>query len=472
MNPTWQQSKILEAIREPGAKVSVRSGHGVGKSGASAGAILWFIETRDYPRIPCTAPTAHQLKDVLWAELAKWMRHSDRISARLGIHPAFWITSMFQITNERLYDKSAKGEWFAVARTSSRDNPDALQGFHASDLIVSPDGTGVIEQEKEDGNLLFIVDEASGVIDEVYTVAEGALSSKGSRLLMLGNPTRNTGYFADSHKKNRGEFTTLHFRTSDSPLADPEYRAKLVRKWGEGSNIVRVRADGEFPKQDDDVLIPLDVAEASLTREPANQPIYDIRLGIDVARFGDDRTVFTVRRGRDLLHISVTSKESTMQTVGRAIKIGEQYGVTGYYPDTTNMQGVADRLREMGKPVVEVNFAAGAPRRKGTGENDEVMQGKTMRDYLWLEGADWFKTVEPSLALVEERQHAEDLVGEACSVRYRYHSSGVIRVESKDELKSPKRLGFSPDLIDSLICTFHPGKAGTSRYATAGSRTF
>ena len=466
LKPTWQQRKILEAIQPPGAKVTVRSGHGIGKSGGAVGSLLWFIETRDFPKIPCTAPTAHQLKDVLWAEIAKWIRNADTVSARRGDHPRFWLGNLFTITNERLYDPSAKGEWFAVARTSSRDNPDALQGFHASNLEVSDDGTAAEQRDAaDDGHILFIVDEASGVVDDVFEVAEGALSSHGSRLLMLGNATKNKGYFADSHKKNRGEYTTLHFRSSDSPLVAPDFREKLVRKWGEGSNIVRVRADGDFPKQDDDVLIPIDAAEASLAMEPHNDETADIRLGIDVARFGDDRTVFVVRQGRDILHIEVASKQDTMKTVGQAIRIGDKYGAT-YYPDTTNMQGVADRLRELGKPVVEVNFGAGARHRKG----EEALQGKTMRDYLWLEAADWFRLEEPSL-IQADSEHAENLVGEACSVHYSFNSSGHTIIESKDELKKPKRLGFSPDLMDGLVCTFHPGKAGPD-FATVGGRVF
>ena len=87
-------------------------------------------------------------------------------------------------------------------------------------------------------------------------MAEGALASPNSSLLMGGNPTRGTGYFANSHKHNRGDYTTLHFRSSDSPLVAKDYRDGLVRKFGEGWNVVRVRADGEFPRADDDTLDP------------------------------------------------------------------------------------------------------------------------------------------------------------------------------------------------------------------------
>ena len=78
VEPTWQQTQILQAIAPPGAKVSVRSGHGIGKTTAAAWAVLWHLETHDYAKVPCTAPSSHQLRDILWTELSKWRRHRRR----------------------------------------------------------------------------------------------------------------------------------------------------------------------------------------------------------------------------------------------------------------------------------------------------------------------------------------------------------------------------------------------------------
>ena len=77
LRPTWQQKKLFEALAPEGAKVSCRAGHGIGKSGCTSGAALWFLETRDYAKIPCTAPTSHQLRDVLvWgmSDRFSWLR--------------------------------------------------------------------------------------------------------------------------------------------------------------------------------------------------------------------------------------------------------------------------------------------------------------------------------------------------------------------------------------------------------------
>src|SRR5271165_776209 len=179
--------------------------------------------------------------------------------------------------------------------------------------------------------------------------AEGALASPNSSLLMCGNPTRGTGYFANSHKHNRGDYETLHFRSSDSPLVDPGYRDGLVRKFGEDSNVVRVRADGEFPRADDDTLIPLDLVEAAIMRE-RNPEDGQRRLGIDVARFGDDRTVFVLRAGPNVEHVRIEGKRDTMEVVGIAVKLIKQWRAQTVCIDTIGIgSGVYDRLTEIKK---------------------------------------------------------------------------------------------------------------------------
>jgi hypothetical protein len=439
VEPTWQQQQILEAIRPPGAKVSVRSGHGIGKSASAAWVVSWFVETHDFAKVPCTAPTSHQLRDILWGELSKWRRAADACSAQRGDHPRFWLSKLFRLVTDSLTDPGAR-EWGAFARTARKENPEALQGFHSNAL-------------------LYIVDEASGVDEAIFEAAEGALSTPGARVLMLGNPTRTSGTFAASHTHNRGDYTALHFRSQDSPLVAAEYRERLVRKWGDGSNVVRVRADGDFPKQDDDVLISLELTEPCLTRERVEGEGPRV-LGVDVAAFGTDRTALVLRQGRVVEHIAVYGGQDTMATVGRVVEKAAAWGALVIAVDTIGMgRGVADRLREVrrqqGKPwtVVDVDVSRSAPARR-RGEP----RAKRLRDWLWLAVATWLRDEAPVFAwtTAEERQACEDLAGELASVTYDLDSTGCIVVESKDEMK--KRLGHSPDLADALGCSFASAK--------------
>ena len=424
VTPTWQQAQILQAILPLGAKVSVRSGHGIGKSSSAAWIISWFLETHDFAKIPCTAPTSRQLRDILWGELSKWRRIADEQSQQRGDHSRFWLSTLFRLINDSLIDPMAR-EWGAFARTAKKENPEALQGFHAQ-------------------HLLFVIDEGSGVAEEVFEAAEGALSSPGARVLMLGNPTRNSGTFAASHKQSRGDYTSLHFRSQDSPLVDPGYRERLVRKWGEGSNVVRVRADGDFPRQEDDILISLELTEACTTRE-RREGGGTRRLGVDVARMGSDRTALVLRHGSIVEHIKIWGRRDTMETVGGILAVIEPWQVEEVNVDVVGLgAGVYDRLAELKRQgiiavdLVPVNVAEKAPLVRHPAD----ARPRLLRDYLWLEMARWLRDDQPVFC-AEDPGACEDLAGELASVGYGLDSYGQLVVEDKDHMR--KRLGHSPD---------------------------
>lgn len=73
VTPDKNQRAILDSVAK-NQMTSVRSGHGIGKSAVEAWTVIWFMSTRPFPKIPCTAPTQHQLFDILWAEISKWLR--------------------------------------------------------------------------------------------------------------------------------------------------------------------------------------------------------------------------------------------------------------------------------------------------------------------------------------------------------------------------------------------------------------
>lgn len=233
VTPDKNQRAILDSVAK-NQMTSVRSGHGIGKSAVEAWTVIWFMSTRPFPKIPCTAPTQHQLFDILWAEISKWLRNNKALEREL-----MW-------TKEKVYMKQYPEEWFAVARTASK--PDALQGFHADDI-------------------LYIIDEASGVDDKVFEPVLGALSTPGARLLMCGNPTQLSGFFYDSHHKNRGSYTTFHVDGRNSSRVSDDFVKTIIQMYGEDSDVFRVRVAGEFPRQENDVFIPLPLVEKSIMTE-------------------------------------------------------------------------------------------------------------------------------------------------------------------------------------------------------------
>ena len=257
VKPDGKQRDMLRSVAE-NPLTSVRSGHGVGKSAVEAWLIIWFLSTRPYPKVPCTAPTKHQLYDILWAEVSKWLRNNPVLE-----NDIIW-------TQEKVFMKGYREEWFAVARTASK--PDALQGFHAD-------------------HVLYIIDEASGVEDKVFEPILGALSTEGSRLFMAGNPTRLTGFFFDSHHKNRAQYNTMHIDGRDSSRVDLSFVQTIVEMFGEDSDVFLVRVAGDFPKALPYSFIPMEWCERASGKAQEPEDARRIDIGVDVARYGDDSSV-------------------------------------------------------------------------------------------------------------------------------------------------------------------------------------
>lgn len=416
-DPTEQQwegsRKVVERRR-----VSIRSGHGTGKSTFMAWSVLWFLACYFPAKVPATAPTSHQLQDVLWSEIAKW----HRVMAERA--PA--LASQFEWSSEAFRMKSAPNESFAVARTSRPERPEALQGFHAD-------------------HILFLIDEASGVADNVFEVAEGALSTDGAFVVMAANPTRQSGYFFDSHHKMRSAWAALHWSGVDSPRVSREYIENMRKKYGEHSPVYKVRVLGEFIGAVDGV-ISLELCEAAKVREV--EPISSAKVfwGVDVARFGDDSSALAKRQGNVQLEpVREWYGKDTMQTVG-IIKAEWDKTPKALRPAAIKVDvigigaGVVDRLKELGLPVVGVNVA------ESESANDGDIHFNRLRDELWWKCREWLEAKDCRLA------DDDETIAELTTPKYTILSNGRIQVERKDDLK--KRGVKSPNRADAWNLTF------------------
>lgn len=411
--PTDQQLDASRALVER-RRVSIRSGHGTGKSTFMAWCVLWFASCYYPCKIPCTAPTSHQLHDVLWAEIAKWHRiMRERVPE---------LANEFEWSSERFYLKSHPMESFAVARTSRPENPEALQGFHSD-------------------NILFLIDEASGVAEQVFQVAEGALSTDGAFVVMAANPTREDGYFHASHHKMRDRWAALHWDGEESPMVSKAYIEDMRKKYGVDSPIYQVRVKGNFATAADGV-IPLSLCEAARSRKVV--PFGDEIWGLDVARFGDDSTALAKRRGN--VQVEPTKEwfgKDTMQTAGM---IKNEYDKALKKPVAINVDvigigaGVVDRLAEMGLPVRGVNVAESA--------SVQDLYSR-QRDELWFKGREWLEARDCQLA------DDDALIAEMTTAKYQVLSTGKIKVEGKDEMK--RRGVSSPNRADAWLLTFAGG---------------
>lgn len=433
--PDSEQRKLLKSIAE-NRMTTVRSGHGIGKSTVEAWAIIWFMLTRPFPKIPCTAPTQHQLYDILWAEVSKWIRNSKVLQKEL-----IW-------TKEKLYMRGYPEEWFAVARTASK--PDALQGFHAE-------------------NVLYIIDEASGVDDSIFEPVLGALSTPGSRLLMCGNPTQLSGFFYDSHNKNRASYKAFHIDGRNSSRVSKEFVQTIINMYGEDSDVFRVRVAGEFPLQEDDIFIPLPLLEASVMTEPKNNknPSF-IHIGCDVARFGDDKTVIGYNVDGKITFYKKRRGQDLMKTADDIVMLGEElsriYKFNGTIPvkidDGGVGGGVVDRLRQIKR---------NSPARFTWMDIHPVKFGQRIKHkYCYDSTTYMMMIVKKLLQPFDENGNKKpvelvlpddnDLIAQLSGRKYFLTDDSKIRIESKEAMK--KRGHPSPDEADCVLLLCLPVKPG------------
>jgi phage terminase large subunit len=417
--PEPWQAAALEAVGKHD-RVSIRSGHGVGKTTLQAWLILWFLCTRQNCKVPVAANSEDQLRDTIWPEIAKWHRQLPEA-----------LKAMIEVQAERVVVVQDLEGAFAVRRTASKDNPEALQGFHAE-------------------HLLFLLDEASGIPDVVFEVGMGALSTPGAKVVMAGNPTRASGVFYDTHHSLRSLWHTMHVSCLDVPRAQGHIE-DIRAKYGQGSNAWRVRVLGEFPTADDETVIPLELVLSAVERRVSTLSYYPV-WGVDVARYGDDRTALAKRQANKLLEpIRWWHSTDLMATVGR---IKTEYEETHYdmrpwaiLIDVVGLgAGVFDRCKELGLPV-NINVGEAASTRENC---------MRLRDELWLKGREWFQDKMSSMP------QDDALIAELTAPTYTFSSTGKMVVESKADMK--KRGMRSPDLADAFLLTFACGERRIERY--------
>ncbi len=411
--PEPWQARTMRQIHN-NDRVAVKSGHGVGKSALLAWIILWWLLTRFPAKVACTAPTSHQLDDVLWGEIAKWYRMLPD-----------GLRVLLTVTSDKVFLNAAPQESYAVARTARKEKPEAFQGFHSS-------------------NMLFIVDEASGVDPIIFEVGEGVMSTAGAKTLLTGNPTRTSGYFYDVFHKMKKWWVTSTVSCSDSSQATDIYVQQMADKWGTESNVYAVRVLGEFPKDDDDAVIPRALLHSAVDRNIIIHPSEPVIWGLDVARFGSDKTALCIRKGRSMPNpIETWQGKDTMQVAGiikgkydKVLRFDTERPIAIMVDSIGIGAGVVDRLREMGLPVRGVNVAESA--------SVDTLYAR-LRDELWFRAKDYFEGKDVTMCA------DDDLIEELASVKFAYTSLGKLKAESKDEMK--KRGLPSPDLADAFCLT-------------------
>lgn len=335
--PNHQQRQALKALPK-NRRIAIRSGNGVGKTALEAWIIIWFITVFPDCRIPCTAPTNHQLTDILWPEVKKWLSRSS-------------VKDKYEWTATSLYNKYSPDTWFAVARSSTE--PTNFQGFHEE-------------------NILFVIDEASGVSDEIWEAIRGSLTTANAYCIICGNPNYLAGFFYNAFHKNADMWTTFHYNAEESENVTKESIQEIIREFGIDSNQYRVRVLGEFPLEDAvNIYIPMTLLKYALFDkekiwEETPHADYEYDLGVDPAREGSDEAVFMISKHAtryvtepiDVVWGRAFQKSDGPMIMDYTVQLDNVWRFATIYPDETGMGGfLYDFMKRQARlPLVPITF--------------------------------------------------------------------------------------------------------------------
>lgn len=439
----WQE-KFLRAFGAGARGISIAACHGPGKTAGASMAVVYALLFRYPLKAVATAPSRGQLEGALMKEVAKWV---DKLPSPLK--------ALIEVKSMSVELRAAPHRSSFEARTARPENPEALQGIH-----------------EDEGWVLILVDEASGVHEKIFESAGGSMSGANCQTILLSNPTRTSGFFFDTwHKKGLAEkWIRIRVSHKDSERVKDEFVEDMAARYGRDSNAYRVRVLGLFPASDLDTIIPFDHVEAARNRDIEVPPFLRPVWGLDIARFGDDMTVLVPRNAVAVLpSIEGWSGKDLMQTAGRVKRRWDDtlpsFRPTEILTDDVGLGGgVTDRLGELGLPVRAINVSESAALNKDKYRN--------LRTELWFLMADWLRTADHVLPVCDGSCPSREfclhdrLAAELTTLKYDFTSTGKFLAESKKDLK--KRGHDSPDVADALALTF-AGEAVTLTYGSGES---
>jgi hypothetical protein len=409
---TFQQVEALQAVTKE-KRITIRSGHGCGKDAISALIALWFMSTRPGAKVVVTAPTNRQLNDIFWSELSKWFKRS------------MLQDEFIQQKDKFFHVSDPKGWWIRIVSpqvSATKDSQaETLAGFHGDHLLI-------------------IADEASGIPDPFFIPLEGAMTQEDNKAILIGNMTKNTGYFYDTHfhSKLSKRWHKLHWDSRKSPIVTDDMVKFFEDKYGVDSNVFAIRVAGNPPKDNANTLISLYDAKECMKNEiePAeDEPLY---LSADVARYGEDVSIILPRKGLKIFPWETHDNLNTISLGGHINQSYQELDADGLSIDEIGVgAGVTDWLQKHGHlKCFGINVAA---------KSSNIAKFDRLRDELWVAMRD--KCVS-HLYDIPDTEEGEELCNELASPVYDFNVHGGYKIESKREMKA--RGVMSPNIADAL----------------------
>lgn len=423
---TWSKQQEIANAVVTDRRVAVPSAHEVGKSYLAARLAAWWIDvhTPGEAFVVSTAPTARQVRAILWKEINRAHR-KGKLAGRTN-QTEWWL-------NEELV---------AFGQKPSDYDPSAFQGIHARYVLV-------------------IIDEGCGVPELIYVAAQSLAANENSRIFAPGNPDASNTHFAKICEPDSG-WTVIPVdglkspNFTDEPIPDelrgllmsPVYEEEMRRDYGVDHPFYIAKVRGMFPSDIADGVIPLSaVRNCQIEREHKESALLPVEIGFDVAAGGDDAVLYE-RRGVKAGRVERYRTEQSEILVGHAVRFIQETGATRIKVDVIGVGwAVAGRLEGLydegvhRAQVVRVNV--------GEASSDPQRFPK-LRDELWWDyGRRLITEAVADLSDMDEKTIAQLIAPTWKPV------GGRVQIEPKAETK--KRLKRSPDDADAWLLAMYAG---------------
>jgi hypothetical protein len=415
----WSKQRSISRAVNRERYVAVPSCHDSGKSYTASRLCCWWIDAHPPGQafVVTTAPTAHQVDAILWREIGRAHRKGGLVGrvtldAKWRLGPAYG------------------DELVAYGRKPADYDPEAFQGIHQLYVLV-------------------VIDEANGVPKILYDAVDTLVTNRNARMLAIGNPDSPTSHFAQICRRGSGwkvihidGLKTPNFTNEKVPaelhdlLLSKEWVEERRLRWGEGSPLWQSKVRGQFPSMGEDCLIQPEWWDKAVERSLSPEG-HSGQFGVDIARFGEDRTMCYRYRAGHLRRAWSMHHADTMETANRvAVDLVRHRGLVPAVVDETGVgAGVVDRLREMGHSVIGFTSARSA--------------GNTLYANLRSE-AYWHFRELFEFGQIDVDPNDDELMSQLTSMKWRVNRRGQIEVESKEDYMKRLRT-HSPDAGDGAM---------------------
>jgi phage terminase large subunit len=461
------QIKVMDAVPNQ-SRIIVTSCHNLGKTFLASRIVHWAMSNFEGCKLLTTAPTMRQVRDLLWSEIRAGHRDSK-----------YPLGGEMQTVSWRIAE-----DWFAIglkpkdeaggSLMTGQGTASSFQGFHSRSLTV------------------LVFDEATGVQPPLYMQAEGMMTSANVLWVLILNPTSKSSKAYECfcsplwHKIKLTCFDSPNLIANGitnlaklekecdylKTLDDADKRARInsyevvkgylltcqwvmgrALEWGIDHPLFLSKCLGEFPDEDEYALMPAGVVERAQYRDkPEHDYSKDFTtMGVDVARYGTDKSVITVIQGVVVDKPITLMKRSVTSVAGEVMnKIRDLPRLDVICVDCTGIgSGVFDILLENQErglidgsvEIRECHFGQGFTEGDSLAEEDKKKYANLKAKIFVLLGDD----IKALLCLPDESVYLKELP----TILYKFDSKGKYVIESKENYK--KRTGMdSPDHSDSL----------------------